>query len=78
MTSKERLAEYERRPGFRERAAEVEADIRTAAIMGKTIDAGAIADALGLPLDLAAHWIGKTLVACGILKGSITVTGRPS
>ncbi len=77
-SNKERLAEYEKRPGFKEREAEAMADVRTAAIMDTRLDAFAVTAKLGLPPDLALYWLGKALADCGVLKATFTVTGRPS
>ncbi len=68
-----KLEDYERLPGFHEREALAEVEVRTAVAMGKAIDIGVIARTLEIPLTLTGGWIGGLAARLGFPKIKLTL-----
>ncbi len=76
------LEDYERGPGFKERSAEIEAEMRAAMIMGKEEigNLSEIARRLGVPdrhLHVMAEWLARFTTKYDVDHVSITIRGLP-
>ncbi len=72
------LSDHERLPGFKERAALAEVEVRLAIATDKSIQITKIASLLQVPPRVALQWIGKITARLGVTKIRMVATGLPS